>query len=126
MTTPDFVLERNTQYMNGVSVGMEERSPIWRWHLLAACMMHMEGYYSTKSLAFKNCNPGNIEQPAGAYQVYAAPLDSYQALVFDIAANQGKTLREFISKYAPSTENNTSLYLDVVSTLSGIGKDETL
>lgn len=94
--------------------------------LLAACMMHVEGYYSTKSLAFNNCNPGNIENPDGTMRKWGDPLGGYSALVRDIQVNEGKSLREFIAKYAPPNENNTSLYLDVVSTLSGIGKDETL
>jgi hypothetical protein len=94
--------------------------------LLAACMMQMEGYYSTKSLAFRNCNPGNIENPDGTMRKWGDPLGGYSALVRDIQVNEGKPLNVFIAKYAPPNENNTSLYLEVVSTLSGIGKDELL
>lgn len=89
-------------------------------------MMHMEGYYSTQSLAFRNRNPGNIEHPTGGFVQYPNVLAGYNALVEDIGANHGKTLREFIAKYAPPNENNTSEYLEVVSTLSGIGADEVL
>jgi hypothetical protein len=53
-------------------------------------------------------------------------VNGFIALVWDIEANRGKTLRAFIAKYAPPNENNTSLYLQVVSTLSGIGEDEIL
>jgi len=97
-----------------------------RSYLLAACMAHMEGYYSTNTLAFKNNNPGNIEKPGGGFQVYPSKVNGFIALVWDIEANRGKTLRAFIAKYAPPNENNTSLYLQVVSTLSGIGEDEIL
>jgi hypothetical protein len=97
-----------------------------RYALLAACMMHMEGFYSTATLAFKNHNPGNIEAPGGKFIVYASALAGFEALVSDIAANAGKTLSAFIAKYAPPNENNTSLYLQVVSTLSGIGVNDVL
>lgn len=89
-------------------------------------MMHMEGYYSTKSLAFRNCNPGNIEDGHGAYRIYPDRLTGYEALVSDIEANKGKTLAEFIAKYAPPNENNTSAYLQIVSTLSGISAEDVL
>jgi hypothetical protein len=99
----------------------------YRHHLLAACMMHMEGYYSVLSVAFRNHNPGNIKYgPGGAFKVFDTALEGYAALVRDIGANTGKTLREFISKYAPPIENNTDIYIDVVSRLSEIGKDEIL
>lgn len=97
-----------------------------RYALLAACMMHAEGYYSTSSMAFRNCNPGNIESSQGQKNIYATKLTGFRALVEDIAANRGKALCDFIAKYAPPTENNTSLYLQVVSTLSGIGVEEIL
>ena len=97
-----------------------------RYALLAACMMHMEGYYSTKSTAFRNHNPGNIEHTGGAMRVYGTALEGFQALVDDIVMNAGKKLADFIAKYAPPNENNTSLYLQVVSTLSGIGEGEIL
>lgn len=97
-----------------------------RYYLLAACMMHEEGYYSVKSLAFRNKNPGNIESKPGVYNVYPTIMVGFSALVRDIMANIGKPLRAFISKYAPPNENDTSTYLQVVSTLSGIGPDEIL
>lgn len=97
-----------------------------RLTLLAACMMHMEGFYSTKSEAYRNFNPGNIENSDGTMKKFGSQLTGYCYLVGDIRANIGKPLRAFIAKYAPPTENNTSLYLEVVSTLSGIGRDELL
>jgi hypothetical protein len=97
-----------------------------RFALLAACMMHVEGFYSTKSPAFRNHNPGNIEHPDGTMRVFPTALDGFEFLVGDIAANRGKPLRDFIAKYAPPNENNTSMYLEVVSELAGIAKDEAL
>lgn len=97
-----------------------------RFALLAACMMHVEGFYSTESRAFRNHNPGNIEHADGTMRVYGSPVEGFEALVADIAANTGKPLGAFIAKYAPPSENETSEYLQVVSTLSGIGPDELL
>jgi hypothetical protein len=95
-----------------------------RYALLAACMAHVEGYYSIKSLAFQRCNPGNIEVHEG--KRYDTPVAGFAALVSDIAANKGKTLSQFIEKYAPPSENDSVFYLHEVSTLSGIGPDEVL
>jgi hypothetical protein len=89
-------------------------------------MMHVEGYYSTKSLAFKNKNPGNIEHIDGTLKVYSTSQDGFDALVDDISANAGTPLEKFIAKYAPPNENNTSTYLQVVSQLSGICENEDL
>lgn len=97
-----------------------------RYTLLAACMMHVEGFYSMNSLAFKNCNPGNLENPDGSMRKWGDVIGGYSALVRDIQVNAGKPLATFIAKYAPPNENNTSMYLEVVSHLSGIGKDELL
>ena len=97
-----------------------------RYTLLAACMMHVEGFYSINSLAFKNCNPGNIENPDGTMRKWDDVLGGYSALIRDIQVNAGCKLCDFLAKYAPLNENNTSMYLEVVSHLSGIGKDEIL
>jgi len=97
-----------------------------RYALLAACMMHVEGAYSTKSRAFLNSNPGNIEYPDGRMRVYASHLEGFIALVDDIAANAGKPLNVFIAKYAPPSENDTSMYLTEVAALSGMAQDEVL
>jgi len=103
-----------------------------RYCLLAACMMHMEGYYDTNNRAFRNKNPGNIENlprvqaTEGTYIVFPTALRGYCALVTDIGANAGKPLHAFIAKYAPPNENDTSEYLQVVCTLSEMEPDELL
>lgn len=97
-----------------------------RHALIAACMMHVEGFYSTKSAAFRNRNPGNIMQFRGTLRTYDSIQDGFNALVQDIAANEGKTLAAFIAKYAPPNENDTSMYATVVSTLTGIPLTEKI
>lgn len=101
-----------------------------RYALIAACMMHVEGFYSTKSLAFKHKNPGNIMEfhPDGTrgLRTYPTVLDGFVALVADIAANAGMTLGAFVNKYAPPVENQTSMYIEVVSTLTGIAPTERI
>lgn len=93
--------------------------------LLAACMMHVEGYYSTKSLAFRNCNPGNLEKD-GTLRKFSTPIYGFMALLEDIAANRGKSLKDFLFKYAPPKENNTNLYLQIVSELSGVKPEDLI
>lgn len=97
-----------------------------KYNFLAACMMHVEGYYSIKSLAFKNNNPGNIEESDGIYRRYDTKIDGYTALVNDIQANIGKPLNTFIAKYAPPNENNTSAYLQEVCILTGMNPTDIL
>lgn len=97
-----------------------------KYAFIAACMAHVEGYYSIKSLAFKNHNPGNIEHADGKFWVYESALQGFEASVADIAANAGKTLRQFIYKYAPPNENDSAMYCNTVSTLTGIGLDEVI
>ena len=95
-----------------------------RYALIAACMMHVEGFYSIKSLAFQRKNPGNINVHAG--QAYPSIQDGFNALVADIAANSGSPLQNFIAKYAPSNENDSFGYALTVSTLTGIGLTEKI
>ncbi len=79
-----------------------------RYALIAACMMHVEGYYSIRSEAWRNNNPGNIEHPNGTMIHYDTKLEGFEALCDDIAANKGKALSKFIAKYAPPTETDNS------------------
>jgi hypothetical protein len=67
-----------------------------------------------------------VAEEAKVKAAVAALEAKFEALVADIAANTGKPLGAFIAKYAPPSENETSEYLQVVSTLSGIGPDELL
>jgi hypothetical protein len=108
---------------------MQGLDSVNKYHLLAACIMHIEGYFSTQSLAFRNKNPGNL-RPVGkttGFQTFDSAVDGYAALYADIYAHAGLiTLSEFIARYAPPTENNSVLYLHLASELSGISPTEVL
>lgn len=105
-----------------------------RYALIAACMAHVEGYYSSVSRSFRNNNPGNIEDYKGnTYLVvdkpfikYPTKLIGFEELVRDIGLNAGVTIKAFIAKYAPPNENNTSTYLEEVCLLSGELPDNIL
>lgn len=95
-------------------------------NLIAAAIAHMEGFYSVKSLAHRNSNPGNIEHPDGGFVVYPDPSVGWAALVADITANGGKTLRSFITRYAPPSENDTATYIQTVAAICGCSPDVLL
>ncbi len=97
-----------------------------RYAMIAACMWHVEGSFSTKSLGFKHRNPGNIEHADGTMHTYPTMQDGFNALVTDIAANVGRPLALFLTKYAPPSQNDTIMYVHVVSTLTGIGQNEPI
>jgi ABC-type sugar transport system substrate-binding protein len=97
-----------------------------RFALIAACMMHVEGFYSTKSLAYRNRNPGNLEHADGVMRVYPTITDGFRALLQDIAANAGRQLGAFLVKYAPPSENDSAMYVHTVSVLSGIPATEPI
>lgn len=99
--------------------------------LIAACMMHVEGFYSVKSPAWQHCNPGNIMQRLAitkqfVLRTYPTILDGFTALVDDIAANRGMQLGAFIAKYAPPNENDTRMYQQVVSSLTGLALTDAI
>lgn len=90
--------------------------------------MHIEGAFSTNSLAFKNNNPGNL-RPIGSgvgFRIFASKIEGFNGLVNDVAENAGKPLDEFVAKYAPPTENNSVLYLHLLSELTGIAPTEVI
>lgn len=99
---------------------------MYRTALLAAAMAHMEGFYSGLSLAHRNKNPGNIENPDGHFKVFPDMVSGFKALCDDIDANQGLVLRMFIRKYAPPNENDTQNYLSVVCGITEMSPDELL
>lgn len=93
-------------------------------NLLAAAVAHVEGFYSTKSLAFRHKNPGNMRENATTYRTYLTIESGWWALVEDILTNHDLTLAQFLSKYAPNTENDTAAYIAEVCKLTGY-KPET-
>lgn len=107
--------------------------PVYHPRILAvaAAQSHVEGYYQTHSPAFTCCNPGNItawgETPKrGRFCQFPTRAAGFDALYRDIEKNRYMRLRDFIGKYAPPSENNTSQYLELVSTYTGIGPDEVI
>lgn len=94
--------------------------------MIAAAIAHCEGYFSVKSIAFRQNNPGNIRATPLSYKTYVSKQTGWSALLADIHANEGKTLREFITKYAPPSENNTDVYLNVMVLLTGIQPDDAI
>jgi len=102
-----------------------------RISMIAAAMMHCEGAFSVNSLPHRNNNPGNLRRWGSTsivdgYCRFATFLDGYNALLEDIYSNRAETLRNFISKYAPPTENNTSSYLQVVCEITELKPDEQI
>lgn len=100
--------------------------PSSRHYLLGACMMHVEGAYSTVSRSFLHCNPGNIMDDEHQERTYPTHLAGYEALVTDICANIGSEIGKFIAKYAPPVENNTSFYLQEVCELTGFAATDLI
>jgi len=112
---------------------------------IAEVMARHEGFYLTdyNSLAKRNNNPGNLRM-AGAYRnppFYGVPGErnfirfptvelGWKALCYQIELDmvtRGKTLKEFITKFAPPEDNNdTEAYIAAVSLYTGIGRDERL
>lgn len=88
------------------------------------------------TLAATNNNPGNLKfvgQPgategAGGFAHFETPEAGYAALQQQIKldASRGQTLAQFINKYAPSSENNTSLYIQQAQQALGISADSLL
>lgn len=83
----------------------------------------------TGTLASKNNNPGNLRfvgqagasQGVGGFAKFDSPEAGYQALVsqINLDAGRGLTLGQFINKYAPPSENNTSQYLSQAISATG-------
>ena len=95
-------------------------------NLVAFAIAHMEGFDRVKSRARRNHNPGNIEHTLGGFVVYPDASSGWKALVQDIRANSGKTLRQFLTRYAPPSENDTETYIQTVASICGIAADVLL
>lgn len=87
----------------------------------------------TSSLSFYNNNPGNLRfagqdgavKGKGGFAKFNSPEDGLNALMNQIKldASRGHTLTTFISKFAPSTENDTKLYIQQAMKALGVTKD---
>jgi len=84
---------------------------------------------SSSRLAKVNNNPGNLRyagqagatQGEGGFAKFKTPEAGIQALHDQIAldASRGLTLAQFISKYAPPSENDTAKYIQDIITATG-------
>lgn len=90
----------------------------------------------------RNNNPGNIRRNSDVFQGEINPsrdkefkqfktmAHGYRAM-FKILSNYYRvykldTIRKMITRWAPENENNTSAYVSLVSSYSGIGPDDLI
>lgn len=88
------------------------------------------------TLAKDNNNPGNLifaGQPNalkgdGGFAKFPTPELGFRALIKQVQADQRRnlSLRDFITKYAPPTENNTEKYIKDVSSELGIEESKNI
>ncbi len=93
-------------------------------------------YIPTGTLADKNNNPGNLKfvgqagaaMGEGGFAKFNTPEDGWQALQNQIRLDQsrGLTLAQFVTKYAPPTENDTNLYIQQMSQWLGVDPNVAL
>ena len=87
-------------------------------------------------LASVNNNPGNLRfvgqagasQGTGGFAKFDTPEAGVAALKSQIAldASRGHTITSFISKFAPSSENDTSQYISQIATAMGVDPNTPL
>lgn len=91
------------------------------------------------SLGYKQNNPGNIRnngdvfdgemQSANSFKSFSQMAFGYRALailLYNYYRDGDNTIRKLISRYAPSTENDTNNYINDVSKETGISPDKLL
>jgi hypothetical protein len=103
---------------------------------LTSLIARMEGWNTPGTIAQTNNNPGNLRnvgQPGvigtnHGYAVFATPEDGWAALdrQVGIDSRNGLNLTQFINKYAPPSENNTSSYLSYLTSGLGVGASTPL
>jgi hypothetical protein len=92
--------------------------------------------YPNGTLAWQNQNPGNLVfvgqsgavQGASGFAKWPSYAAGWQGLLnqINIDASNGLTLSQFISKYAPPSQNNTAAYLAQLESATGYGPDDLL
>lgn len=104
---------------------------------IAESIAQIEGYGKAGTLAQRKNNPGNlvfigqpgaIKDPRSRFATFKTPEDGWRALQGQIQkdAQRGHTLRSFIYKYAPPSENNSAHYAAAISHLTKIPLDGKL
>jgi|TARA_A100001391_G_scaffold50952_1_gene31040 hypothetical protein len=101
----------------------------------AGDQIFVKGEKGKQPLTIRNNNPGNLrfagqdgaEKGEGGFARFktaeAGMLAMRKQIVLD-TQTRGQTLREFINKYAPPSENETTKYLKTVSNTIGIDPDQ--
>jgi hypothetical protein len=82
----------------------------------------------------RNNNPGNLRGSplqagkVGGFAVFGTRTVGHEALWRWVQAHaaSGSTLRQMIETYAPSSENNTTAYVDYVSKATGLDPNATV
>lgn len=96
---------------------------------LAQSIATMEGFFQLGTLAQRNNNPGNLRAGAGqtgtdanGFAVFPDANTGWAALYNQISLDSGRglNLSQFINKYAPPSENNTSNYLNYLTGQLGV------
>lgn len=96
---------------------------------LGASLLASQGNFAGQSRGIRNNNPGNIKKSSiqwkgavgddGTFVKFATPEDGVRALARIIKVYNEKynlqTIEQIISRWAPSTENDTKSYIDFVS-----------
>jgi len=89
------------------------------------------------TLAQKNNNPGNLRyagqreavgQDDRGFAKFATPWAGWRALIAQIRLDQrrGLTVRQFVYKYAPPSENDSAAYLEFVCDNLNTWEDQLL
>lgn len=105
--------------------------PNWRVMAVMAAIFHVEGTFALLSLGCRNNNPADLrvwgDRPiVNGFAQFDSMVQGVRAGYLDVLANKGTTLRQFIHKFAPPTENRTEAYLAYVSAWTDIGPDEVI
>lgn len=98
---------------------------------LAAAIARQEGYGRPGTLPTRYRNPGAIRKPSWmpeartderGFVIFDSDEQGWDALrrVISGALERGESLREFITRYAPPTENDTETYIRNVASAVGI------
>src|SRR6516164_5982560 len=94
---------------------------------LMSSIAQMEGFNTSGTIANRNNNPGNLRYSPlqigqedtvnGKFATFASAQDGWAALQSYIEgrANTGVSLRDFTYTYAPPSENDTSNYLNYLT-----------
>ena len=86
-------------------------------------------------ISVRQNNPGNLRfgqgeiGESGGFAVFNSALEGFQALrrQLQIYASRGlNSVQDIISKYAPSSENNTGAYINNLSRSMGVGANQAL